>query len=118
MPQKRLLRGIKNFRNELFLRMLDDKANMPEAYADRIAREYGNDWHSAYDTYWQDPEFWENAYENDPVHSRVGPETVPVKRTSRLPAVPANDPSTGGGFWDGLFPGRSSLREAQGRWRE
>ncbi|KOF13584.1 hypothetical protein AC244_30570 [Ensifer adhaerens] len=93
--------------------------NLPTAYADRIAKDFGNEWHDAYDIYGKNPGFWEDAYRGDPNASRAGPKMAPVSRTARLPAAPSDKPpAKGGGFWDGLFPGRSSLREAQGRWRE
>lgn len=93
--------------------------DLPKAYADRIARDFGNEWQDAYEIYRQDPRFWEEAYGKDAHKLRGGPKLAPVSRTSRLPETPANDvPPNGGGFWNDRFPGRSSLREAQGRWLE
>lgn len=111
--------GLKYVGRKMGKSMFNDTLNVPEAYADRIAQDFGNEWHDAYEIYGQNPEFWEDAYKGDPYASKVGPKMTPVSRTSRLPAAPAEDqPPKGGGFWDGLFPGRASLREAQGKWRE
>lgn len=90
-----------------------------KAYADRIARDFGNEWHDANKIYGQNPGFWEEAYSGDPDASKAGPKMTVVPRASRLPAArDEGQPPKGGGFWDGLFPGRASLREAQGKWRE
>lgn len=92
---------------------------LPNAYADRIAQDFGNEWGDAYEIYGQNPDFWNDAYQGDPRASKGGPKSALVPRTSRLPPAPGNGRSPdGGGFWDDRFPGRSSLREAQGRWRE
>lgn len=95
------------------------REGLPKAYADRIASDFGNEWHDAYEIYGQNPEFWEEAYKGDPNVSKAGPNMPAVPRTSRLPAARDEDAAPKGStFWDGLFPGRASLREAQGKWRE
>lgn len=104
--------------------MFNDILNVPEAYADRIGQDFGNEWHDAYEIYRQNPGFWEDAYGKDAQELKGGPKMAPVSRTSRLPETPAPETPVnevqpnGRGFWESLFPGRSSLREAQGRWRE
>ncbi|WP_143348258.1 hypothetical protein [Ensifer adhaerens] len=98
--------------------------DLPKAYADRIAQEFGNEWGDAHAIYNQNPKFWKEAYQGDPSASKTGPKSVSTSRTSRLPEPPVPETSAneaqpnGRGFWENLFPGRSSLREAQGRWRE
>ncbi|NRQ15126.1 hypothetical protein [Ensifer sesbaniae] len=109
--------------------MFNDILNVPEAYADRIGQDFGNEWHDAYEIYRQNPGFWEDAYGKDAQELKGGPKMAPVSRTSRLPETPAPETSApetpvnevqpnGRGFWESLFPSRSSLREAQGRWRD
>ncbi|QRY68652.1 hypothetical protein JVX98_10385 [Ensifer sp. PDNC004] len=116
--------GLKRVGRKLGKSMFNDTLNVPEAYADRIAQEFGNEWHDAYEIYRQNPEFWEGAYGKDAQELKGAPRMTPLSRTSRLPETPAPEKpagemeSTGRGFWENLFPGRSSLREAQGRWRE
>lgn len=111
--------GLKYVGRKLGKSMFNDTLNAPEAYADRIARDFGNEWRDAYEIYGQNPEFWEEAYKGDPNASKAGPKMTAVPRTSRLPEAPdEGQPAKGSGFWDGLFPGRASLREAQGKWRE
>ncbi|OCP23172.1 MULTISPECIES: hypothetical protein [unclassified Ensifer] len=111
--------GLKWVGRKLGKSMFNDTLNGPEAYADRIAQDFGNEWHDAYEIYGQNPGFWEDAYKGDPNVPKNGPKMAPVSRTSRLPVAPADDqPSKGGCFWGGLFPGRATLREAQRKWRE
>ncbi|MEI2296772.1 hypothetical protein [Ensifer sp. MJa1] len=116
--------GLKRVGRKLGKSMFNDTLNVPEAYADRIARDFGNEWHDAYEIYRQNPGFWEDAYGKDAQELKGPPKLAPASRTSRLPEAPApeapvNDAQHNDrGFWEGLFPGRSSLREAQGRWRE
>ncbi|WP_104663388.1 hypothetical protein [Ensifer adhaerens] len=121
--------GLKQVGKKLGKSMFNDTLNVPEAYADRIARDFGNEWHDAYEIYRQNPGFWEDAYGKEAQELKGGPKIAPVSRSARLPEAPAPETSApetpgneaqpnGRGFWDGLFPRRSSLREAQGRWRE
>ncbi|HXV31057.1 MAG TPA: hypothetical protein VD840_12065 [Sinorhizobium sp.] len=117
MPKKRIFRDIKDLRKDLLIEMLNDKVNLPEAYADRIAREFGNGWYDAYEIYRENPEFWDDAYQGDPNHSPVGPKIISVPRTSRLPAAASDEPE-GKSPWERLFPGRTSLKRAIDNWRE
>ncbi|MQW89882.1 hypothetical protein [Sinorhizobium saheli] len=115
MPKKRIAQGLRNAGRELLFELLNDKVNLPEAYADRIARDYGNSWHDAYQIYRQNPTFWDDAYNGDPNNRQAGPKIAPVTRTSRLPVTDADE---GSSFWERLFPGRTSLRRAPANWRE
>ncbi len=69
--------------------MFNDILNVPEAYADRIGQDFGNEWHDAYEIYRQNPGFWEDAYGKDAQELKGGPKMAPVSRTSdcqkRLP---------------------------------
>jgi len=74
--------------------LLIDGLNKPEAYVDRIKREFNlRDWHQARILYESDRAYWEKLYGDDPVTSRNHPVSPP---SSLLPPQPP-DPS------DGLF---------------
>lgn len=108
--------GLKQIGDKLGKSMFNDTLNPDEAYADRIARDFGIEWHDARDAYHQNPGFWEESYKGDPNDRRNAPKMAPVKRTSRLPASSgAQERDT---LWESLFPGRVSLRRAQDDWRE
>ncbi|MCA1405432.1 hypothetical protein I6F26_13720 [Ensifer sp. IC3342] len=108
--------GLKKISKKLRNSMFNDTLNPDEAYADRIARDFGIEWHDARDAYHQNPGFWEESYKGDPRDPRNTRKMAPVKRTSRLPAsfgVQERDT-----LWESLFSGRVSLRRAQDDWRE
>ncbi|MDK1373360.1 MULTISPECIES: hypothetical protein [unclassified Sinorhizobium] len=114
--------GLKRVGRKLGKSMFNDTLNPDEAYADRIARDFGINWHDAYDAYRQNPRFWEESYKEDPVGSPSGPAMARSERTSRLPAATVSPDGVSSpeksGIWDKLFPGRVSLRRAQDDWRE
>ncbi|THK37270.1 hypothetical protein EHS39_15730 [Ensifer sp. MPMI2T] len=109
--------GLKQIGDKLGGSMFNDTLNPDEAYADRIARDFGINWHDARDAYHQNREFWEESYKGDPNDRRNAPKMAPVTRTSRLPSASPGVPE-GNGPWEKLFPGRVSLRRAQEDWRE
>ena len=71
--------------------VLIGRLNKPEAYADRINREFNlRNYAKAWELYDSNRAYWERLYGDDPVTSRNHPATAPSSLVPRQP--PAGDP--------------------------
>jgi hypothetical protein len=69
---------------------LMDGLNKPEAYVDRIQRDFRlRDWHQARAVYEADRAYWENLYGSDPLNSPNHPASPPKSLLPHQPGAPA-----------------------------
>lgn len=83
------LAAVRQGGQKLFGKLFDSELNKPEAYADRIKREFRlRDYAQAWDLYDSNRRYWENLYGDDPLNSRNHPASPPSSLLPRAPSAP------------------------------